>query len=137
MTTPINSSAGHGGIGALAQVSLFVRDTERAVAFYRDVLGLPHLFTFGALAFFDIRGVRLYLHTCGDDEWKPGSVLYFTVDDIGAAYSTLQQQQVKTAGAPHVVYTDEATGTQEWMAFFEDTEGNTLALLSRVPASAQ
>lgn len=27
---------------------------------------------------------------------------------------------------------DEQTGTEEWMAFFEDPEGNMLALMSRV-----
>lgn len=121
----------------LGQVSLLVRDTERAVAFYRDVLGLPHLFTFGALAFFDIAGVRLYLHTCGPEDWRPGSVLYLNVEDIAATYASLQEQGVKTSGAPHLIHTDESTGTQEWMAFFEDTEGNTLALMSKVPASVQ
>ncbi len=35
-------------------------------------------------------------------------------------------------GAPHVIYTDDATGSEEWMAFFEDPDGNALALMSRV-----
>lgn len=39
---------------------------------------------------------------------------------------------VTFSGAPHVIYTDDATGTEEWMTFFEDGEGNTLALMSRV-----
>ena len=39
---------------------------------------------------------------------------------------------MKFAGAPHVVYTDNATGAEEWMSFFQDGEGNTLALMSRV-----
>jgi hypothetical protein len=38
----------------------------------------------------------------------------------------------KFTGAPHLIYTDDATGVEEWMAFFEDGEGNTLALMSRV-----
>lgn len=123
------------GISALGQVSLYVRNTERAVAFYRDVLGLTHLFTFGALAFFDVGSVRLYLHTCGEDEWRPGSILYFAVEDIAAAYERMKEAGVTTTGAPHMVHTDEATGTQEWMAFFEDSEGNTLALMSRIAAA--
>jgi catechol 2,3-dioxygenase-like lactoylglutathione lyase family enzyme len=123
------------GIKGLGQVSLFVRDTERAVAWYRDTIGLPHLFTAGDLAFFDLGGVRLYLHTCGADDWKAGSVLYLLVDDIAEAYRALETAGVTTTEAPHVIYTD-ASGAQEWMAFFEDPDGNTLALLSRVPAEA-
>ena len=123
-------------VTALGQVSLLVRDTDRAVAFYRDVLGLPHLFTFGALAFLDVAGVRLYLQTCSAEDWRPGSVLYFAVEDIAAAYAALEEQGVTTVRAPQVIHTHESTGAQEWMAFFEDTEGNTLALLARVPVAS-
>lgn len=42
---------------------------------------------------------------------------------------------VKFSGAPHVIYTDDAAGTEEWMTFLEDGEGNTLALISRVATS--
>ncbi len=119
----------------LGQVSLLVRDVDRAVAFYRDTLGLAHLFTFGKLAFFDIGGVRLYLQERAE-AWQPGSILYFLVEDIWATYTQLEAAGVKTTDAPHVIYTDEQTGVQEWMAFFEDSEGNALAVLSRVPAGA-
>lgn len=123
------------GLRSVVQVSLFVRDVDRSVEFYRDVLGLAHLFTFGEMAFFDVNGLRLYLHAVADADWRAGSVVYFLVDDITATYDHLEGRGVKTAGAPHVVYTDAASGTQEWMAFFNDTEGNTLALLSRVPVT--
>ena len=63
-------------------------------------------------------------------------MLYFTVDDIHATQSSLGEAGVKFSGAPHVIYTDDATGTEEWMTFFEDGEGNTLALLSRVTATS-
>jgi catechol 2,3-dioxygenase-like lactoylglutathione lyase family enzyme len=119
-------------LGQIGQVSLFVRDLGRAEAFYRDTLGLPHIFTFGDLGFFDLAGVRLYVHAKPDDEWRPGSVLYFLVEDIRSAYEALGARGVKLTGAPHVIYTDDATGVEEWMAFFEDTEGNMLALMSRV-----
>lgn len=123
-------------IAGVAQVSLLIRDVARAVDFYRDTLGLRHLFTFGDMTFFDVQGLRLYLHEVPDDEWKPGSVVYFLVDDIGATHRRLEARGVKTTGMPHVVYTDESSGTQEWMAFFEDTEGNVLALLARVAPTA-
>ena len=119
-------------LGPLAQVSLYVRDVTRAERFYGDTLGLPHHFTFGELAFFDMAGTRLYLHAVPKDRWRPGSILYFRVDDINVAWERLRQLGVTTTGEPHTVYTDAATGTEEWMAFFEDGEGNTLALLGRV-----
>jgi predicted enzyme related to lactoylglutathione lyase len=122
-------------LGPLAQVSLYVRDVRRAERFYRERLGLAHHFTFGDLAFFDMGGTRLYLHAVDEDQWKPGSILYFLVDDIDATWAALQAGGVKTTGAPHHIYTDEASGTEEWMAFFEDGEGNTLALLARIGAA--
>lgn len=124
-------------LGRLGQVSLTVRDGPRAEAFYRDVLGLRHLFTFGDLLFFDADGVRIYLHRKDEADWQPGSILYFLCDDIQAASDELARRGVRFTGGPELVYTDAATGTQEWMAFFEDGEGNTLALMSRVPGTGQ
>jgi methylmalonyl-CoA/ethylmalonyl-CoA epimerase len=119
-------------LGAIGQVSLSIRDISRGERFYGEILGLPHVFTFGDLAFFDASGTRLYLHRKDEAEWRPGSILYFLVDDIHAAQESLAARDVRFSGAPHVIYTDEATGTEEWMTFFEDGEGNTLALMSRV-----
>jgi DNA-binding CsgD family transcriptional regulator/catechol 2,3-dioxygenase-like lactoylglutathione lyase family enzyme len=119
-------------IGRIAQVSLNVRDVTRAGRFYGDHLGLPHVFTFGDLAFFDADGVRLYLHRKDEADWRPGSILYFLVDDIHGTQRALTEKGVTFTGAPHIIYTDDATGLEEWMSFFEDGEGNTLALTSRV-----
>ena len=120
--------------GPLTQVSLFVRDVNDAVRFYSQTLRLTHLFTVGAMAFFDVEGLRLYLHQADEGEWRPGSILYFLVPDIAAAYAHLQSAGVNTTGAPHLVHTGH-DGVQEWMAFFEDPDGNTLALTSRVAAA--
>jgi catechol 2,3-dioxygenase-like lactoylglutathione lyase family enzyme len=119
-------------LGPIAQVSLYGRDVARAEAFYRDTLGLPHVFTFGDLAFFDMGGVRLYLHRVDDEKWRPGSVLYFLVDDIHSAFEELGRRGVKFSGAPHRIFTDDATGIEEWLAFFDDPDGNMLAITSRV-----
>lgn len=123
-------------LGPLGQVSLFVRDIARAEAFYRDTLGLPHLFTFGDLAFFDAAGTRLYLHEKPESEWRPGSVLYFTVADIRTAFAALEAAGVHTTGAPHLIHRHADSGVEEWMAFFEDGEGNTLAIMSSVEPGA-
>ena len=122
-------------LGPIGQVSLSIRDTARAEEFYGETLGLPHVFTFGDLAFFDADGTRLYLHRKDEADWRPGSILYFLVDDIHAAQDSLTAKGVNFSGAPHVIYTDDATGDEEWMTFFEDGEGNTLALMSRVAAA--
>ena len=118
----------------LGQVSLDIGDVARAERFYGEVLGLPHVFTFGDLAFFDMAGTRLYLHRKSVDDWKPGSILYFRVDDLRTAHAELTSRGVHFTGAPHLIFTDDASGDEEWMAFFEDGEGNTLALMSRLPA---
>jgi predicted enzyme related to lactoylglutathione lyase len=124
-----------GGLGGIGQVSLFIRDVDRAERFYGTVLGLPHVFTFGDLCFFNAGGTRLYLHRKDADEWKPSSVLYFEVGDIQARQDTLAAAGVHFTGAPHRIHTHD-DGTEEWMTFFEDGEGNTLALMSRVGSAA-
>ena len=122
-------------LGPIAQVSLYARDVARTEAFYRDTLRLRHVFTFGDLMFFDMGGVRLYLHA-DEEKWRPGSVLYFLVEDIQAAFEELQGRGVKFSGAPHLIFIDDETGVEEWLAFFEDSEGNMLAITSRVAPAA-
>ena len=119
-------------LGPIGQVSLLARDIARVETFYRDTLGLPHLFTFGDLAFFDASGTRIFIRAVPDVEWKPSSILYFTVDDIRTAFAALEARGVHTTGAPHLIHTHADSGIEEWMAFFEDGEGNTLAVMSRV-----
>lgn len=131
------ASTGGLRLGPLEQVSLHVRDAGRAERFYAETLGLPHLYTFGDLAFFDLGGRRLYLHRKDADEWQPGSILYFSVDDIGAAYEELGRRGVALTEPPHRIFVHEDTGIEEWMAFFADGEGNTLALMEKRAPSGQ
>ena len=119
---------------AVGQVSLYVRDVARAEVFYGDTLGLAHLFTFGELAFFDADGVRLYLQGVPEEEWRPSSIVYFDVRDIRATRKRLIEQGVAFTDEPRVIFT-HPDGTAEWMSFFDDPEGNQLALMSRVPRS--
>lgn len=117
--------------GPLGQVSLLARDIGRVEAFYRDRLGLPHLFTFGDLAFFSCGDTRLFLRQVSEDQWHPGSILYFAVPDLHGSYQDLGARGVVFDGAPHLIHRHD-DGTEEWMAFFSDSEGNTLALMSQV-----
>jgi predicted enzyme related to lactoylglutathione lyase len=132
--TPTSSGSARTALGRIGQVSLSIRDVSRAERFYGTTLGLPHVFTFGDLAFFDAGGTRLYLHRKDEEEWRPGSVLYFVVDDIADAQESLAAAGVHFTGAPHRIHTHD-DGTEEWMTFFEDGEGNTLALMSSVRAA--
>src|SRR4051794_24581711 len=99
-------------VGAIGQISRMVRDTARAVEWYRDVLGLQHLFTFGDLAFFDCQGVRLYLNKCQEGAELRDSVIYFRVTDISAEYERLHTRGVVFKGAPHMIH-KHGDGTEE------------------------
>jgi catechol 2,3-dioxygenase-like lactoylglutathione lyase family enzyme len=117
-------------LGPIGQVSRSVRDIAEAERWYRDTLGLPHLYTFGKLAFFDCGGTRLYL---SQESAAPGpeSVLYLRVRDIGNACKQLQARGVEFTNAPHLILR-HADGMEEWMAFFKDPEGRPLALMEQV-----
>jgi predicted enzyme related to lactoylglutathione lyase len=123
-------------LGPIGQISLLATDTRRVERFYRDTLGLPHLFTFGDLAFFDAGGTRLYIHTKPAAEWRPSSVVYFQVADIEGTKAELERRGVTFSGAPHMIHRHAESGVEEWMAFFEDSEGNQLALIAQVQAAA-
>ena len=119
-------------LGPIGQISRQVRDIDAAVAWYRDVLGLPHLYTFGTLAFFDCHGVRLFLSAGEEASAKAGdSILYFRTDDIARAHEQLEARGVKFAAPPRMIHRHES-GLEEWMAFFEDLDGKMLALMSQV-----
>jgi methylmalonyl-CoA/ethylmalonyl-CoA epimerase len=116
-------------LGRLQQISMRAHDVGRAVRFYRDVLGVPFLFEAPPrLAFFDCNGVRLMLSTPEPGFDHPGSVLYFAVDDIQAARTHLGARGVTFRSEPHKIAT--LADREVWLADFEDSEGNTLALMS-------
>jgi DNA-binding CsgD family transcriptional regulator/catechol 2,3-dioxygenase-like lactoylglutathione lyase family enzyme len=119
-------------LGAIGQVARSVSDIAASEAWFRDVLGLPHLFTFGELAFLDCGGTRLYLQ---QGEVKPESILYFKVPDIHAAHRELDGNGVTFVSAPHMVHR-HADGTEEWMAFFNDPDGRPLALMAQAASAS-
>jgi predicted enzyme related to lactoylglutathione lyase len=124
------------GLSRIGQVAMRVRDLDRAVRFYRDVLRLSFLFTAPPkLAFFDCAGTRLLLDVPEDPEFDhAGSILYFEVEDIRIAHAELAGRGVAFRRAPHLVA--KLPDREVWMAFFSDTEGNTLALMSEPRAGA-
>jgi hypothetical protein len=99
------------GLGSIGQVSRQVRDLSVAICWYRDVLGLPHLATFGTLAFFDCHGTRLFLSQGAREDGSAGdSILYFRTDDIEATHRLLTDRGVTFKGAPHMIHRHESGG---------------------------
>ena len=115
--------------GALGQISRSVGEIGAAEAFWRDIVGLPHLYTFGNLAFFDCAGTRLML-SAEAGQPRAESVLYFRVIDIDAAHAQLAARGAQFIGAPHMIHR-HADGTEEWMAFFNDNEARPIAIMSQ------
>jgi catechol 2,3-dioxygenase-like lactoylglutathione lyase family enzyme len=119
-------------LGPIGQISRTVRDIKASERWYGEVLGLPHLYTFDKLAFFDCGGTRLFL-TQAEAPQEHESILYLRVPDIELAHRTLQGRGVEFLGAPHMIH-KHGDGTEEWMAFFKDPDGRPLAIMSQVKA---
>jgi predicted enzyme related to lactoylglutathione lyase len=117
------------GLQRIHQISIRTTDTARAVAFYRDALGLKLLFQAPPqLAFFDCDGIRLMLSPAEPEFDHQGSVIYFAVDDIKATHTALTAAGVKFRSEPHMIA--KLPDREVWLADFIDSEGNVLALMS-------
>lgn len=118
-------------LGQIGQIAHTVKDLDAAVAFFKDTLGMTHLFTAGQLAFFDCAGTRLMVDAMAEAQGNGNSVLYYLVDDIHASTAALRAKCVSFEGEPHRIFT-HPDGTEEWMSFFRDPEANMMAMMSRV-----
>jgi catechol 2,3-dioxygenase-like lactoylglutathione lyase family enzyme len=118
----------------LVQVAQRVEDLDRAEAFYADLLGMPSAAQFDppGLVFFHLGSTRLLL-----DRVAPSALLYLAVPDVREAIEGLRSRGVEIEGEPHLIFShvDDAigpAGTDEWMAFIKDSEGNTVGLVSHI-----
>jgi methylmalonyl-CoA/ethylmalonyl-CoA epimerase len=121
------------GLSSIGQISVNAHDIERATEFYRDKLGMKHLFSAPPkLAFFDCQGIRLMISLPDRPEFDhAGSIIYFKVDDIHASTQILEQRGVHFVEQPAFVAN---MGSYDlWIASFRDSEGNYLAMMSEVP----
>jgi methylmalonyl-CoA/ethylmalonyl-CoA epimerase len=116
----------------VGQLLIPVDDFDKGVAFYRDVLGLPFLFSAPPqMAFFMCGAVRLLVGVMpAGQAAQRGSAIYFRVDDIQAVASSLKARGVRFQAAPHLVHRTPAS--ELWLAEFTDPDGNQLALMSEV-----
>ncbi len=116
-------------LGQIGQIAVTVTDVDRAVEFYRDVLGLPLLFQAPpGLAFFDCGGIRLMLSSSTVPP-LPGDafVIYYRVDDIDAAFQTLSARGATFFSNPHLIA--KMPDHELWMAFLRDPDGNPIGLM--------
>ncbi len=124
------------GLSRIGQIAMTVHDLPRAVAFYRDVLGMRFLFEAPpAMAFFDCGGVRLMM-SLPEEQGEAagqrfGSIIYYTVPDIQQAAAVIGARGVTFDQPPHVVA--RLPHADLWMAFFRDPDRNLLAIMSEVP----
>jgi methylmalonyl-CoA/ethylmalonyl-CoA epimerase len=118
-------------LSKIGQIALTVTGLDRAIAFYRDSLGMKFLFQVPGLGFFDCAGVRLMLTASEKPLQTDGYAVYFKVPEVRAAYSALVERGVVFEGEPHLVA--RMPDHDLWMAFFRDPDRNLLALMSEEP----
>lgn len=120
------------GLSRIEQIAVNTSDIDRATAFYRDKLGMKHLFSVPPnLAFFDCDGIRLMLSLPAKPEFDhPSSPIYFKVDDIQQATKTLTERGVQFEEQP--IFVADMGSYDLWLASFRDSENNLLALMSNV-----
>jgi methylmalonyl-CoA/ethylmalonyl-CoA epimerase len=117
----------------VAQVLIPVDEFDKGVAFYRDTLGLPFLFSAPPqMAFFSCGDVRLLVGVLPEGQKaQRGSAVYFEVDDIHNVVAALKAKGVLFKGTPHVI--NRTPKSELWLAEFADPDGNQLALLCNAP----
>ncbi|HEV3239177.1 MAG TPA: VOC family protein [Casimicrobiaceae bacterium] len=120
----------------VGQLLVPVENLEAAVSFYRDILGLQHLFSAPPqMAFFQCGQIRLLVGVLPAGQTaQRGAAIYFQVSDILAVFQTLSEKDVKFVAAPHVV--QRTPSSEQWLAEFTDPDGNQLALMSQTTTSA-
>lgn len=125
----MNSEIPSFGLTQLGQIGMTIDDLDRAIAFYRDILGMKLLFTAPpGLAFFSCGAVRLMLSRPEkQDAERFSASLYFKVDDIQFARNAIASRGVVFEADPHLVA--RMPDHELWMAFFRDPDRNLLALM--------
>ena len=123
----------------IIQVAQRALDLERAVLFYERLLGMPVTARFDppGLVFFQLPNTRLLI-----ERGAPSSLIYLSVPDVREVCERLRAEGIRIVTPPHVIYhhPDDAigpAGSDEWMGFIEDSEGNTLGLVSWLPSAGE
>ena len=116
-------------VSTIRQIAVTVARVDDALAFYRDLLGLPFLFRAGPdLAFLDAGGIRLMLSTPqGAGAVGANSTLYFIVSDIEAAQAAFVARGATQERAPQLAA--RMPDHELWTGFLRDPDGNLVGLM--------
>ncbi|HUQ98289.1 MAG TPA: VOC family protein [Gemmatimonadaceae bacterium] len=124
-------------LSRIKQIAIPVKEIGEATRFYRDVLGLEHLFEAPpSLSFFDCGGVRLMLsgpEAQGKDGNEQHPVLFYDVSDIRTAHARIKAAGAESIQEPHLIA--KMNGRETWIGFVSDGQGNSVGLISEVPAA--
>ncbi|MBD3666963.1 MAG: VOC family protein [Kangiella sp.] len=116
-------------VSNIKQIAITVSDVDKALEFYRDILGLEFLFSAGPnLAFLNADGVRIMLSTPqGAGAVGANSILYFNVTDIESAYREFVGQGAKEERAPQLAA--NMPDHDLWTGFLRDPDDNLVGLM--------
>jgi methylmalonyl-CoA/ethylmalonyl-CoA epimerase len=117
-------------LSQIGQIALSVADVDRSESFYEQTIGLRKLYRFGDLTFFDCAGVRLLVEKAHGEVTRQGCI-YFRCADIALTVATLKSRSVVFTHEPHLIA--KMDDHDLWMAFFEDPDGHTLAVMQEAP----
>jgi methylmalonyl-CoA/ethylmalonyl-CoA epimerase len=107
---------------------LGVRELPRAIAFYRDTLGLPLSFASDEFAFLRAGAITLGLRESADllEPREDGRTeLVFAVEDVDRAWALLRERGVDFRIPPRIVTGDQLA------ADFRDPDGHVLSIFGR------
>lgn len=116
-------------LSTIGQIAITVNDVEKALIFYRDVLGIDFLFSAGPeLAFMNADGVRIMLSTPqGAGTVGANSILYFKVFDIEAVHSSIIARGAQNERDPQLAA--KMPDHELWTSFIRDPDGNLVGLM--------
>jgi methylmalonyl-CoA/ethylmalonyl-CoA epimerase len=122
-------------LSRIKQIALPVNSIEEAKAFYRDTLGMRHVFDAPpALSFFDCGGIRLMLagpEGQGKDGDQQHAVVFYDVDDIKATHARIKASGAKSLEEPRMIA--RMNGREIWVSSVSDGQGNVVSLMSEIP----
>lgn len=116
-------------VSAIGQIAITVSDVGRALGFYRDILGLPFLFSPSPeLAFLRAGDVRVMLSTPqGAGKVGANSILYFKTSDIEKIHAAIVARGVMNERSPQLAA--KMPDHELWLSFIRDPDGNLVGLM--------
>ena len=117
-------------LSEIGQIAVFVSDVAKVLPYYRDVLGLPFLFSAGPnLAFFQAGSVRLMLGPPEGPHGQVGanSVLYFKVTDVEGTQRAILDRGGINHEDPHLIA--RMPDHELWIGFVRDPDNNLIGLM--------